>query len=111
MPRPVGDKLPNGWGLYDMAGNGWEWCADGYLPRSKLGTDPATDPYTAAPLTERVIRGGRSTDHVCAIRAAARVEGRLNFEWAAFRCARSRAGARRAQARRARRARRRASGA
>ena len=39
---PVGAFPPNGYGLFDMAGNAWEWTADWYLPQH--AADPAT-PY------------------------------------------------------------------
>jgi formylglycine-generating enzyme required for sulfatase activity len=55
--HPVGEKTPNGFGLYDMHGNVWEWCwdeyADDYYQKS-----PADDPRGPEQAANRVIRGG-----------------------------------------------------
>ena len=49
----VGLKKPNAWGLYDMHGNVWEWCRDGYQQKLPGGTDPEA-PAAAI----RMYRGG-----------------------------------------------------
>lgn len=55
--HPVRQKRPNAWGLYDMIGNVWEWCWDGYEP-TYYDHSPGTDPVGPSVLSERVNRGG-----------------------------------------------------
>ncbi len=56
-PRPVGQKQPNAWGLFDMHGNVWEWCWDGYDSRY-YRESPVDDPTGPPQATDRVLRGG-----------------------------------------------------
>lgn len=66
--RPVGQRRPNGFGLYDMLGNVWEWCEDAYGP---LGSDRVSDPLVLEGAT-RVFRGSSWLSIARYVRAACR---------------------------------------
>ncbi len=84
---PVGRFSPNGYGLYDMAGNVQEWCADwyhdGYYEKS-----PKINPKGPDSGESRVLRGGPwNTYDADVLRAAFRVRGPSNgCDDVGFRC-------------------------
>jgi formylglycine-generating enzyme required for sulfatase activity len=87
--KPAGQKQPNAWGLYDMAGNLWEWCHDWYL--ASLGTSAVTDPWGTASGISRTMRGGCWIGEANTLRAASReyVPPSVAFGINGFRCVRT----------------------
>lgn len=70
-PHPVARRPANAWGLHDVHGLVWEWCADVYtrdayarraagvtLDPTQTGLDRSDSPRRGAPVEPRVLRGG-----------------------------------------------------
>ena len=56
-PRPIGQKQPNPWGLYDMYGNVWQWCNDFYKV-DYYQQSPEENPRGPDDGETKVVRGG-----------------------------------------------------
>ena len=94
---PVGQKKPNAFGLFDMHGNTWDWCQEGYAPY-KVGApgEAVADEEDKRDVTDqlsRVLRGGsfysQPTGVRCAFRLSYRPSGRVVFIGFGLRVART----------------------
>ena len=80
--HPVGQKKPNGFGLYDMSGNVWEWAWDCmecestsslyFTGESLYPNEPVTDPYGASSGGHRCDRGGSWEENSDLVRTSIR---------------------------------------
>jgi formylglycine-generating enzyme required for sulfatase activity len=70
--RPVGEKVPNSYGLYDMHGNVWEWVEDDYHGSYDSAPDDGSAWIEKPRGSDRVVRGGGWDNDARGCRSAVR---------------------------------------
>lgn len=75
--HPVGQKSPNGLGLYDMSGNVWEWVQD-YYGENYYQSSPINDPKGVSSSLYRSLRGGSWNSGQGGLRSAIRIRKTSN---------------------------------
>jgi formylglycine-generating enzyme required for sulfatase activity len=94
MTHAVGLKKANAWGLYDMHGNVWEWCADWYGEYPKGSATDPRGPEAGVAGVGRVARGGSWFGDAVRCRSALRngFDPSFRFNFLGFRVALSSSG-------------------